>query len=63
MGVTSGPRLASTDSLVLSLDAMSAKSFAGEPTSNLCTSHISDGAIAFGAAGTNSPMGLTVTAE
>lgn len=52
-----------TRDLVLCLDAMNAKSFAGEPTSNLCTSRISDGAIAFTATGNNASLGLTAASD
>ncbi len=37
MGVRSGPKLPNTDNLLLCFDAMNAKSFAGEPTTNIIT--------------------------
>ncbi len=59
MGVRSGPKLPNTDNLLLCLDAMNAKSFAGEPTTNIITDgDCNDGAVpdnmAFGYEGTTS---------
>lgn len=46
MGVRSGPKLPNTDNLLLCLDAMNAKSFAGEPTTNIITDgDCNDGAV------------------
>ena len=58
MGVRSGPKLPNTDDLLLCFDAMNAKSFAGEPTTNLSPNSDYSGATLNNvSSGTNSGWG------
>ena len=49
--------------LVFCVDAAHSDSYGGQPTSNVCTSRISDGAQALVVAGTNDPKGLTAASD